>query len=76
MSYRCGTCKHFGLCAPDCPLGPWNLDAAKYPASPFAFLLRQRRWAGSPVDRRDTFFMDYEVRREQQLRFFGVGGTL
>lgn len=62
--YRCLDCRHLGLCAPDCPIAPWNQDVS-YPAvSSFAFLLRQRRWAGSPVRRVDTEF--YSERRERE----------
>ncbi len=60
---KCTTCRHFGYCAPDCPIAPWNFDPAPYPTSAFNFLLRQRRWVGRPVDRQDTQF--YNERLEQ-----------
>jgi hypothetical protein len=70
--YRCITCGHFGLCAPDCPIAPWNTepDLAKAP-SPFAYLLRQRRWSRFPVEREDTWFCNRDIRHRQQLHFFG-----
>lgn len=66
----CRTCRHFGLCAPDCTLAPWNFEPATYPApSAFAYLLRQRRWAGSPVDRRDARFWDPRLAEAQHRAF-------
>lgn len=65
--YRCITCKHFGLCAPDCTLAPWNFEPATYPATPFVYLLRQRRWAGSPVHPKDTRFMNIERQRYREI---------
>jgi hypothetical protein len=55
---RCASCRSFDLCAADCPIAPWN-DEAPWPApAPWRYLLRQRRWAGSPVPREDIFFVD------------------
>lgn len=62
---HCPTCKHFGLCAPDCTLAPWNFEPVSYRTTPFNYLLRQRRWAGSQVDRRDTRFMNERIERER-----------
>ncbi len=70
---RCVNCDHYGLCAPDCPIAPWNTETGTADdPSPFVYLLRQRRWSGRPVDRRDTWFADPDIRREQHWRFFKV----
>lgn len=44
---RCHECRSHLLCAADCGNAPWNHD--KPPVSRFLYLLRLRRWAGSPV---------------------------
>jgi len=67
---RCGTCHHYGYCAPDCSLAPWNFEPASYPTSSFLFLLRQRRWVGHPVDRQDTRFCDERRERERVDRLY------
>lgn len=71
--YRCITCDHFGLCAPDCPIAPWNIDLPGLTSnpSPFVYLLRQRRWSKRPVDREDTWFWNRDIRYQQQRNFFG-----
>lgn len=60
---RCTTCRRLGYCAPDCTLAPWNFDLAPYPVSGFLFLLRQRRWVGRPLDRRETRFWNERLER-------------
>lgn len=50
-SYRCHCCGNWGYCAADCAYAPWNFDLPS--ATPFVYLLRQRRWVGWPVDRLD-----------------------
>jgi hypothetical protein len=70
--HRCITCDHFGLCAPDCPIAPWNVEPGlAISPSPFIYLLRQRRWSKRPVEREDTWFWDRDVRHQQQRNFFG-----
>lgn len=60
---RCSDCRSFGLCAADCPIAPWNQEPASYPApSRFAYLVRQRRWCGSPVSITDIIFISYPHR--------------
>lgn len=51
----CPVCGSYGLCAVDCSLAPWNQDKAK--PSKFGYLLRQRRWAQSPVDLSSIFWV-------------------
>jgi len=56
---RCASCRSYGLCAADCPIAPWNDEQVLWPApAPWRYLLRQRRWAGSPVPREVIFFVD------------------
>ena len=68
---RCISCDHVGLCAPDCPIAPWNDGHTRLAPPPFAYLLRQRRWARYPADRRDAWFKNDAVRAEQERRFYG-----
>jgi hypothetical protein len=52
---RCVFCDSLYACAADCPDAPWNQDKPR--TTPFAYLLRLRRWVGYPVDRRVIFFV-------------------
>lgn len=68
FSSKCAICASWGLYAADCLDAPWNAEPAKMPApSPLAYLLRQRRWCGSPVPENAIFFVDPELWYVQSL---------
>lgn len=54
-SYRCRECKVVTYCCVDCGLAPWNQDRPVAP-SPFAYIMRFRRWLGHPPFRDDLHF--------------------
>lgn len=62
VTWPCTRCRSRGLCAADCPFGPWNYDSGSGREHPrttrLGYLIRQRRWVGGPVPREEIFFRE------------------
>lgn len=82
---KCGQCGSGSMrpCAVDCAYAPWNVytnvardhgplveRATPYARTPFAYLLRFRRWLGNPPDRRDVRFAFDREAQDQLGRNF------
>lgn len=56
LAEGCPYCQSLLGCAVDCSNAPWNFDKDAS-GSRLVYLLRQRRWVGSPVDGSSIFWV-------------------